>query len=128
MDSWLFSIMHSIWKNQLRRKNTERRAALELSEGHNSTDGERTALGKIVLSEVLSYMQELPSDQAAAITLVNLEGLSYREAAEVLGIPQGTLESRIARGRISLGRLLEAGGTLEEQDRATSKAISRSSS
>jgi RNA polymerase sigma-70 factor, ECF subfamily len=108
LDSWLFAIMHSIWKNELRRMGTQQ-AAAERDVPTLSVDGERVALGKIMLSEVLSCLSKLPPDQAAAITLVNLDGLSYAAAAEVLGVPQGTLESRMARGRIALGRLLDDG-------------------
>ena len=123
MESWLFAIMHSIWKNQLRSASNQRRAHGELAHAIDHTDGEREILGKIGLSEVLSALTEITIDQAAAITLVSLDGLSYAEAARVLGIPQGTLESRIARGRIALGRVLE-GDTimLEKQRYATQKS------
>ena len=126
LDSWLFRIMHSIWKNQLRRAATERDAAPFLSQETNVTDGERMALGKIALSEVLSAMKELPAEQAAAITLVNLNELSYREAAAVLEIPQGTLESRIARGRVALGRLLEGHAEQKDQRGRADGAVLRS--
>jgi RNA polymerase sigma-70 factor (ECF subfamily) len=65
------------------------------------------AVGKIYLTQVLSAVESLPQHQSAAIFLVNLEGFSYREAADILGVPQGTLESRLARARIALGRALE---------------------
>lgn len=107
MESWLFAIMHSIWKNEQRSKANRQRAYGELSLAPSQTDGERALLGKIELSEVLSALSALPVDQAMAISLVSLQGLSYREASEVLGVPQGTLESRIARGRIALGRQLD---------------------
>lgn len=107
-DSWTFSIMHSIWKNDLRRRALDGRAKDAF--GHDtatSVDGERIALGKIHLGDVLSALQRLPEDQAAAIVLVSIEGLSYAAAAEALAVPIGTLESRMARGRIALGRLLD---------------------
>ncbi len=118
--------MHSIWKNQLRRATTERNAVPILSQESHIIDGEKTVLGKIALSEVLSAMKELPAEQAAAITLVNLNEMSYREAANVLDIPQGTLESRIARGRVALGRLLEGHADLQDQSGRTDPAILRS--
>jgi RNA polymerase sigma-70 factor (ECF subfamily) len=107
-DSWSMTVMHSIWKNELRRLGTERAAAVAMPLPDNE-DGERRAMGKIWLSDVLSALTRLPMEQAEAMTLVNIEGLSYADAAEVLGIPQGTLESRIARGRVALGRLLDDG-------------------
>jgi RNA polymerase sigma-70 factor (ECF subfamily) len=105
-DRWAMTIMTSIWKNELRRLGHERAAADAMLPA-DSFDGERATVGKILLADVLKAMERLPTVQAAAITLVNIEGLSYADAAAVLAIPQGTLESRIARGRIALGRLLE---------------------
>ena len=107
MESWLFAIMHSIWKNQLRRASNQQRALAKYSTLPTQADGEQVLFGKIALSEVLSLMNTLAADQMVAISLVSFHGLSYREAAQVLDIPQGTLESRIARGRIALGRSLD---------------------
>jgi RNA polymerase sigma-70 factor (ECF subfamily) len=56
-------------------------------------------------------MARLPEEQRAAIALVLVEGLSYKEAAEVMSIPIGTLTSRLARGRDALQSMLgEDGG------------------
>ena len=107
MDSWLFSIMHSIWKNEVRQRATHQRVHHTLSLEDRYEDGVRTVTGKISLAEVLSLLNDIEPDQAAALSLVGLDGHSYREAAKVLDIPQGTLESRIARGRIALGRMLD---------------------
>lgn len=116
MESWLFSIMHSIWKNDLRHAGVQDRAQVHLQAEDNNIDGERVTFGKIYLSQVLLKLKELPDEQAAALTLVCLEGQSYRAASEILGIPQGTLESRIARGRIALGRALETAHPKQEND------------
>jgi RNA polymerase sigma-70 factor (ECF subfamily) len=51
-------------------------------------------------------MARLPEDQREAVSLVLVEGLPYREAAEVLDVPIGTLTSRLARGRAALQALL----------------------
>ena len=59
------------------------------------------------LSDVDRAMQALPDEQREAIALVLVEGLSYKEAAQTLGIPMGTLTSRLVRGR---GALLELMG------------------
>ncbi len=107
LTSWLFSIMHSIWKNLGRKRATRQRAHTELSHQTSFEDGDRIVSGKIAVTEVLSCLKAIDPDQAAALTLIALDGLSYREAATVLDIPQGTLESRVARGRIALGRMLD---------------------
>jgi RNA polymerase sigma-70 factor (ECF subfamily) len=59
-------------------------------------------------NEVRKAMQSLPEEQREAVALVCVDGLAYREAAEVLGVPVGTLTSRLARGREALQRMLGA--------------------
>ena len=53
-------------------------------------------------------MQSLPEDQREAVLLVMVEGYAYKEAAEIIGCPVGTLNSRLVRGRDALLALLEA--------------------
>ncbi|PTE18887.1 RNA polymerase subunit sigma, partial [Cereibacter changlensis JA139] len=54
------------------------------------------------LAQIRAAFFRLPEDQRAALHLVAIEGLSYPEAAKVLGVPQGTLMSRLARARAAL--------------------------
>lgn len=106
MDSWMYSIVHSIWKNDIRRENSRRDLLAQMPDTAQAVDGERIATGKIFLSEVLSLVETLPEQQASALLLVYVDGLSYDEAASVLDIPVGTLMSRLARARLALGRAL----------------------
>ena len=62
------------------------------------------------LLSVQSAMARLPEEQREAVSLVLVEGLPYREAAEVLDVPIGTLTSRLARGREALQAMLGAEG------------------
>jgi RNA polymerase sigma-70 factor (ECF subfamily) len=61
----------------------------------------------LAAGEVERAMARLPEDQRLAVALVLVEGLSYKEAAEVLEVPQGTLTSRLVRGRTALVAELE---------------------
>ncbi len=61
--------------------------------------------GRLQLAEVHAAMGRLPEDQRAALLLVGLEGMSIAEAAEVLGIAQGTLASRLGRARAALRQM-----------------------
>ncbi len=63
---------------------------------------------RIALGELAAALDRLPDDQRQVLLLVALEGLSYRDAAEVVGVPIGTVMSRLARGRDRL-RLALAG-------------------
>jgi RNA polymerase sigma-70 factor (ECF subfamily) len=56
----------------------------------------------VALGEVEGAMRRLPEEQREAVALVLVEGLAYKEAAEVLDIPMGTLTSRLVRGRQAL--------------------------
>ncbi|OKB66820.1 RNA polymerase subunit sigma-24 [Serratia marcescens] len=99
LDRWLFSILHSIWVNEVRalhlRQGQGCMAAEELGDADN---GEQP----IWAHEVMRQMNRLPEAQRNALFLVYIEGLSYREAAEVLAVPIGTIMSRLATARLTL--------------------------
>lgn len=116
--SWLFRIMYNSHLN-IRQKASSREIATDFQNGtgavaSNYADQER----QLEVADVLAALQRLPLDQRAAITLTAVEDLTYAEAAKVLDIPQGTLMSRIYRGRQALRRLTEENG-LSEQQRPT---------
>ena len=106
-DRWLFTIMSSIWKNELRAK------AIRQGQGfvdpdslaHNAFTADLE--GIISWSEVLQKVSELPETQRQVILLVYVEGFKYEEAANILGIPTGTVMSRISRARLTLSLKLE---------------------
>lgn len=108
LDSWMYRIMRNLWIDEARaRQRAAKTFAPEeagLSVGHA---GDRDVEAHMMLSDVDRAMQALPDEQREAIALVLVEGLSYKEAAAVLGIPMGTLTSRLVRGR---GALLELMG------------------
>jgi RNA polymerase sigma-70 factor (ECF subfamily) len=60
------------------------------------------------MHDVEKAMNALPAEQREAVSLVLVEGLAYKEAAEILDIPIGTLTSRLTRGRQALAQRLEA--------------------
>ena len=66
----------------------------------------------MALQETLAAVMALPEDQRAVILLVAVEGLSYRDAAEVLDVPIGTVMSRLSRARMTLDQ--KAHGAAEE--------------
>ena len=65
---------------------------------------------RLAAREVEAAMARLPEDQRLAVALVLVEGLSYKDAAEVLEVPQGTLTSRLVRGRAALLAGLQGAG------------------
>jgi RNA polymerase sigma-70 factor, ECF subfamily len=102
--SWLFGIMKNAWIDN--RRAHGRRGEVALPED----SGEHPAVSPVdtdsSLWAVTAAMDKLPEDQRLAIALVLVEGLSYKEASELLDIPIGTLTSRLARGRAALATAL----------------------
>ncbi|MDP2621198.1 MAG: sigma-70 family RNA polymerase sigma factor [Hyphomicrobiales bacterium] len=105
LDRWLFTILRSIWLNELRaRRIRQGQGFVDAAEALHFDGGihvETNILAAQVLKEVLA----LPEAQRETILLVYVEGLTYREAAEVLGVPIGTVMSRLAAARVKLGAL-----------------------
>lgn len=104
-DAWVFAILASIWKNQVRSDK------VRLGEGHESAedvlvfDGAKSAETNIFFRQVLEKVHELPETQRVTVLLVYGDGFSYQEAADILGVPIGTVMSRLATARKALAHL-----------------------
>ena len=108
LDSWMFKIVRNVWIDELRSRGRRSKIFVEGEAGENV--GEALIERASDLMAVQSAMARLPEEQRLAVSLVLVEGLPYKEAAEVLDIPIGTLTSRLARGREALQAMLEPGG------------------
>ncbi|CUA87031.1 sigma-70 family RNA polymerase sigma factor [Chelatococcus daeguensis] len=105
--AWLFSILHNLFVDgQRARRADERRKALvaDLHPEHQPAVQDQ----QLRLAQLRRAFMDLPDEQRAALHLVAIEGMSFAEAAKALGIPSGTLMSRLARARAAL-RALEEG-------------------
>jgi RNA polymerase sigma-70 factor (ECF subfamily) len=108
LDSWMFKIVRNVWIDELRSRSRQNKIFLAPEAGENV--GEALIERESDLMSVQAAMARLPEEQRTAVSLVLIEGLPYKEAAEVLEIPIGTLTSRLARGREALQALLEPPG------------------
>lgn len=104
---WLFTIMHHLFVDQTRR--TKRRAevvmmSLDQSEAISVPADQAESVAS---REIMDALQAISPERRAALVVVGIEGFSYAEAATMLGIPAGTLMSRVARGREELRGLLD---------------------
>jgi RNA polymerase sigma-70 factor, ECF subfamily len=111
-DSWMFRIVQTIWIDQMRARGVRKEEAELPEERLGSDEAVRRVEARLTLDEVRRAVDRLPPDQRAALLLVTVEGLSYREAAEVVQVPVGTIMSRLARARTALQAGLEAGAGL----------------
>jgi RNA polymerase sigma-70 factor (ECF subfamily) len=108
-DSWMFRIVQTIWIDQLRARDVRKETADVAEERLGSDAPVRRIEARLALEEVRGAIQLLPADQRTTLMLVTVEGLSYKEAAVVAGVPVGTIMSRLARARVALQQHLDAG-------------------
>jgi len=107
LDSWVFRIIQTTHIDQIRgKKRNDRFLEVVENNAQRSHDGERAVEARSSLDAVRHAIFNLPEEQRSVIMLVSVEGLSYKEAAETLGIPMGTLTSRLVRGRNALMHML----------------------
>ena len=100
---WVFRIARNLWLDQLRVEKVRGNTKDIDDEGVDIADDRLAAMHTTQeLREVTDKMRELPEDQRAVLALVAVEGYSYKEAAELLDIPVGTVMSRLSRARKTL--------------------------
>jgi RNA polymerase sigma-70 factor (ECF subfamily) len=105
VDRWLFAILRSIWLNEIRSRRIREGGGFVDAEDALVSDGVREIETNITASTVLRAIARLPEAQRETVLLVYAEGYSYAEAAAALGIPIGTVMSRLAAGRAALAKL-----------------------
>jgi RNA polymerase sigma-70 factor (ECF subfamily) len=109
--SWLFSIVYSVWLNEVRAQQTRRHGSIHWSDELAESVPDTTSPSPEAYTlhrQIISAVEGLPDAQRAVMLLVAVEGLSYREAAIALDVPVGTVMSRLARARQTIGELFDA--------------------
>jgi RNA polymerase sigma-70 factor (ECF subfamily) len=108
--AWLFAIMHNQFMSDRRReKRRGAEAPIDSLPNEPATMADQEA--RLAVRDVLDGLKALPDEQRSILLLVGVEAFSYQEAADILGIPIGTVMSRLSRGRERLRRLLDEGTT-----------------
>lgn len=93
--AWLFTMMHNLFVNRVRAA-APAESSLDEAMDTPVAGGQMSALG---LRDIAAGLADLPDDQREVILLVGLEQFGYAEAAQILGVPLGTVMSRLSRGR-----------------------------
>ncbi|WP_250475476.1 RNA polymerase sigma factor [Caballeronia sp. GAFFF1] len=105
--SWLFSIVHSTWMNELRSRSIRSRGSMDWQDEEIESladPGGHNPEVDLMHRQVFNAVEALPEAQRVVMVLVAIEGLSYREAADVLDVPIGTVMSRLSRARLTIGQ------------------------
>jgi RNA polymerase sigma-70 factor (ECF subfamily) len=110
LDRWLFSILHSIWLNEIRAGKVRRGQGFADAEEALVFDGAAATETHVAAAQLLRKVDALPEAQRSAVFLAYVEGLPYREVADILNIPIGTVMSRLAAARARLSAETAVGG------------------
>ena len=103
LDSWLYKIMRNLWIDTVRSRTRKERIEAPPEEAEKLGEDPSEGLeAKAELRRVMQAMQRLPDEQREVVALILVEGFGYRETAEMLELPIGTVSSRLVRGRTAL--------------------------
>jgi RNA polymerase sigma factor (sigma-70 family) len=114
-DSWLFRIARNHWIDTVRGRGRQSKRFAPAEEGESvGFDPRPGTEAAIDLGRAMAAMQRLPEEQREVVALILVDGLGYREAAEALGLPIGTVSSRLVRGRKALLAMLGEDGNPDD--------------
>ncbi len=103
---WLFTIMRNIFLDHYRKTKKVGLVSIDVSDFH-AEHRQADQLDKLVHRDLVTQMARLKPEYRELLMLVGLEGLSYEQAADMTGVPLGTVRSRLFRARNMLLRKLE---------------------
>jgi RNA polymerase sigma-70 factor (ECF subfamily) len=122
--AWLFTILHNQNVNDVRRSAREG-ANIDIEEVAPVLSVQPRAMASLELRDLEAAIAKLPPEQRQVILLVGLEGMAYEEVAVILGVPIGTVRSRLSRGREQLRRLLDMGEEVPPRVTAAAEPAAR---
>ena len=112
LDSWMYRITQSIWFNRWESQKRRKRHITTLaSTAEAEQRGDEQFEHQLTLDRVRGFVSTLPEEQRIVLLLIAVEGFSYQEASDMLGIPVGTITSRLGRARSAIREFI-AGPTL----------------
>lgn len=109
LDSWAYRIMRNLWIDTARSRSRRERFETPAEEAEALGQDPTGAIeASVDLNRVMAAMQRLPEEQREVVALILIEGFGYRETSEMLGLPIGTVSSRLVRGRTALLEMVGA--------------------
>lgn len=110
LDSWLYRIMRNLWIDTGRSRSRKARVEAPPEAAANVGIDPRPGMeASVDLARIMAAMERLPDEQREVVALILIEGFGYRETAEMLGLPIGTVSSRLVRGRTALLEMVGEG-------------------
>ncbi|WP_235440738.1 sigma-70 family RNA polymerase sigma factor [Pantoea sp. RIT-PI-b] len=115
IDRWLFSVLHSVWINELRAQRVRAGQGFVDSDELVAADQQALNEERRQYAKVMQRVGQLPEAQRNAVFLVYVEGFTYQEAADTLAVPIGTIMSRLAAARSTLASAVSARPAAQEK-------------
>jgi RNA polymerase sigma-70 factor, ECF subfamily len=109
LPGWLSTLMHHQHVNDVRRSMTREGLCHPLERFHDSLASVNDTSASLQLRDLERAIAELPIERREILLLVGLEGMCYQAVADLLGIPIGTVRSRISRARVMLREIMDSG-------------------
>lgn len=107
LDRWVAKIMESIWFNELRQKRQRREQELPEPEKVVAPDFESHVQAQLMISDIRRACAKLSDEDFVLVTKIHAYGFTYREIADELGVPIGTVLSRVSRAKAAIKRAIE---------------------
>lgn len=104
--AWLFTILHNLYINQYLRHGSVA-MVVPLLEEHSSVSCPARQYHSVTLKDLARAFEHLPEQEKQVVLMVGLEGMQYEDAAAALGVPMGTVKSRLSRARRRLRKLMD---------------------
>lgn len=109
LGKWAFTVCRNLWVDEYRSRKVRQTVDVDPDfSAAGQVDGEKQVHLQMELEQVNRAMQRLPEEQHLVLSMVAVQGLAYKEVAEALDIPLGTVMSRLARARTQLVKLMSA--------------------
>jgi RNA polymerase sigma-70 factor (ECF subfamily) len=107
----MYRIVQTIWLNRINsQKSRNRHLSMITATMEPAYDGGAQIGSRLTLERVRQFVWQMPEEQRVVLLLVAVEGLSYLEASDVIGVPIGTITSRLGRARIALRDFMNESG------------------
>jgi RNA polymerase sigma-70 factor (ECF subfamily) len=106
LESWIYAMTRNLWVDEVRKRKVRGTGGMVDIYDQDTLNVEATAEKAVYANQLQEMILSMPEGLASVFLLVNVEGHSYREAATILGIPIGTVMSRLSTARLRLAAML----------------------
>lgn len=113
LESWIYAMLRNLWVDEVRKRRVRVGAGTVDAAEHDGLSVDAAAEGSVHVRQMNRMIMSMPEGLSSVFVLVGIEGYSYKEAAEILGIPIGTVMSRLSTARLRLAAMVTKDGELE---------------